>query len=319
MLRLNTVLCAIDFQPGSERALIRAADLAERAHATLHLLHISPLFRARLALTPDGVDTFRDRVAVFVNQALGADDAFDVLDPVVHHGHGEVPAEGLVRYAEAVNADLIVLGTHGRSGMGHVILGSVAADTLRTAKVPVLVIPERGEGIVPTPENPVLVAVDFSEFTRPTLKLALDMSEAFGAPLELAHVLDRPAGSRFDLGGFLGLGDLPVGPESGDREKVEASLRALLGELDVDEGDKATHVLVGTAEVELARLAEERNAGLFVVGTHGRTGWAKVRLGSVAESVLRTLSCPVLVLPALALEAMEEQPSGADAESSAQV
>ena len=71
MLSLRTVLCALDFSEGSTRALIAAADLAERSGADLHLLHVDPLFRARLASTPRRRQCrrmFRQRVEAFVNQ-----------------------------------------------------------------------------------------------------------------------------------------------------------------------------------------------------------------------------------------------------------
>jgi nucleotide-binding universal stress UspA family protein len=304
MLRLSTVLSALDFAPGSERALVRAADLAERAHASLHLLHVSPLFRARLATAADGPDgdtAFHDRVEAFVNEAMGSGEAFGLLSPVVHRATGEVPSEGLVRHAEAIGAGLIVMGTHGRTGLGHMLLGSVAAETLRTSAVPVLVIPDRAETTAPSPAQPVLVAVDFSGHTLPALRWARDLAAAYEAPLELVHVVDHPAGTPMTFGGLLSLGDLPSGPGAPGAAVAADALRRLADAQGL--GVAAVHAPVGTAEVELLRLAESRDAGLIVMGTHGRSGWARMRLGSVAETVLRQAPCPVLALPPALAEA----------------
>lgn len=297
-LPFRTVLCAVDFSDGAARALLSAADLAERAHAGLHLLHVTPAPQARLASTPgessDGA--FRQRIGAFVNATFEADDAVDVLAPTVHQAHGEAPADGVLRYAASVAADLIVVGSEGRRGLGHVILGSVAADVLRRSPVPVLVVPAGATGAGPSPDRPVLVPVDFSAHTRPALRLAGALAGAYAAPLELAHVLEGTAETPLDLGGLLTLSDLRAGPGATARAVGHLALRRLAHEA-AGATVRERHVVPGTAETEIVRLAAEREAGLVVMGTHGRTGWDRVRLGSVAEWAARFAPCPVLVTP----------------------
>ena len=300
MLSYQTVVCAFDFEPGSGRALVRAADLAERAHAALHLLHVQPLYRARLAHAPDAAAdaAVQDRVRSYVNRALGADDAFDVLAPVVHFSYGEAAPEGILRYAAAVGADLVVLGTHGRTGLGHLLLGSVAAETLRQSSVPVLVVPDRAARTAPGPGAPVLVGADCSDHTAAALVHAGHFADTFAAPLAVAHVRDAPADTLLDPDARS-----PLSPPTGlaSRGEAHAALRDAVTAAGLP-GEVEEYVVPGRPADELVALAHRTNAGLLVVGTHGRRGWDRLRLGSVAEGVARRAECPVLVVPTPALQ-----------------
>ncbi|GAB5535054.1 MAG: universal stress protein [Rubricoccaceae bacterium] len=298
MLSLRTVLCALDFSDGSTRALVAAADLAERSSANLHLLHVDPLFRARLASAPggDSAAAFHQRVKAFVNQTLGAADAFDVLAPTVRESYGEVPADGILRYAEEIGAGLVVTSTHGRRGLDHLLLGSVAAEVLRRSPVPVLVVPERSEGVAPSPDHPVLVALDVSDLDTVSLRAANELAMAYSAPLVVSHVRDVGSDSL--------IGSLPPSPGSRSREEAHTAIDTLLREAEIS-GDPELFVIPGDPKAELVALAQKVKAGALVMGTHGRTGWSRVRLGSVAEWVVRHATCPVLTLPARSASDLE--------------
>lgn len=286
----QTILCALDFSAGSPRALIAAADLAERSRAALHLLHVDPLFRARLAAAPEGdFDvTFRRHITNYVNTTLGADDAFEVLAPVVHEARGETPADGILGYAEEIGANWIVTSTHSRKGLDHLLLGSVAAEVLRRSSVPVLVVPERSEASSPGPDRPVIAAVDLSEFGEQTLQAANELARAYSAPLAVAHVRDVPPSTLVPDHLRRGESD-PV-----SREEARASIRQLVEVLD---DAPEVYVIPGDPKAALVDLAKKVHAGALVLGTHGRTGWSRVRLGSVAEWVVRHAACPVLTVP----------------------
>lgn len=298
MLSFQTIVCAIDDSDGCRRALILAADLAERARAALHLLHVSPLPRASLAGGPDTqrMAAYRERVERFAEHALGVPDALAVLDPVLHETYGEAPSDGIVRYATAVGADLVVMGTHRRQGFGDRLLGCVAAETLRHASVPVLVVPERAEPSAPGPDRPVVVAVDFSAHSPAAVRQGRAFAEAFTAPVVLAHVRDAAPDA---LAGARTLGHHPASGTL-SRDEAHAALTRLADEAG---GPFAhtQHVVPGLPKGELTALAERLGAGLLVLGTHGRTGWDRARLGSVAEWTARHAACPVLALPTAAI------------------
>jgi nucleotide-binding universal stress UspA family protein len=288
-----TIVCALDFSEGSEAALVRAADLAERLHARLHLLHAHPLFLTEYgsALQPEEPETVsQDRLRAFAEEAVGGRDAVDVLGPELVIRHGEHATETILGYAEEVDADLLVLGTHGRRGVRHLIVGSVAEEVVRRAPCPVLTVPNAARRTAPGPTAPVLVPVDFSAPSRRALARAKAFAASFGAPVALVHVLaDAAPYPPF----YLESGVVPVTEVGALTEQAETHLRRF------DEsvgGEPATdlYVRVGAAHLEVTALAEEVDCGLIVMATHGLTGLRHALIGSVTERTLRHASCPVL-------------------------
>ena len=133
------ILVGIDFEPQSERALDAAIDLAKRmAPATVHAIHVvEPLAQANVA--PFGlIDFYRD-AETRLNNLLASRD----FDGAVGHVHIGSPSDILSRAAQSFDADVIVLGTHGRKGVARLILGSTAEGVVRRAPCSVLVARER--------------------------------------------------------------------------------------------------------------------------------------------------------------------------------
>ena len=296
MLHLRTVVAALDFSAGSEAALVRAADLAERAGATLHLLHGDVLFRSSGdGALPDRAPSsaLRVRIERFAADALGLPDsaALDALGPTVAVVRDVTAPAAVLRYAESVEADLLVLGTHGRSGLSRLLVGSVAEAVVAAAPCPVLTVPNRGGAPLPAPDAPVLVAVDFSERSHAALAAGHALAAPYGAPVELVHVV-RDAGPYPGFApNILSLVDFD--PEQG--EAVRDRLVRFAGASGWP-APAAAHVGLGAPARVIADLAAERGAAAVVLGTHGRTGLAHALIGSVAEGALRRAPCPVLTI-----------------------
>ena len=151
-IELKRILLPTDFSPYSGTATKYACELATRFDAELHLLHT---LEVHLASTP----TFGMGLAIpmYVNESRTAAEAAlaGVLDPEWSAGRKVVKAvvEGspkveIVRYARTQAIDLIVLATHGRSGLAHVLIGSVAENVVRTAPCPVLTVRPEGHQFV---------------------------------------------------------------------------------------------------------------------------------------------------------------------------
>jgi nucleotide-binding universal stress UspA family protein len=293
MAESPTIVCALDFSEGSEAALVRAADLAERLHARLYLLHAHPLFLTEYGSAPqpeEPDEVSQDHIRTFAERALGGEEALDVLGPTLAVRHGEHAADAVLDYAGEVGADLLVLGTHGRRGVRHLLIGSVAEEVVRRAPCPVLTVPNAARRTAPSPTAPVLVPVDFSGPSRTALARAKAFAAPFGAPVELVHVLaDAAPYPPF----YLESGVTPVAEVGALAEQAETHLRRA----DADVGGEPAarvHVRVGAAHREIALLAEEQEAGLIVMATHGLTGLRHALVGSVTERTLRYAPCPVL-------------------------
>jgi len=136
MIRLTRILVGTDFGPQADNALRYGRALADTFGASLYLLHIAE--NSFLRATPTDPATLRDATVRILNQRLtdddGRRDAHAVLETSDH------PAEAIVAYAAANQIDLIILGTHGRDGLAHLLVGSVAEAVVRSAPCPVLIV-----------------------------------------------------------------------------------------------------------------------------------------------------------------------------------
>jgi len=179
---------------------------------------------------------------------------------------------------------LIVIGTHGRTGLSRVLMGSVAELVVRHAPCPVLTIRPGNE---PTPYTHVLCPVDFSACARHAAELAAQLVQPGGA-VTLLHVLELP--TRY--GGAIPDGDTAraLAPHAaGYLDDWAAKLRQRCPDIRI-------HSRVGSPGAQiLAALEHDPTVDLVCMGSHGRTGLRHILLGSVAEKVVRHARCPVLV------------------------
>lgn len=290
---LRTIVAAVDASPGSRAALHQAARLAAQAGATLHVVHADAYMQSSGVSDPSEVPpspTLRLETERFAEDELAplepADRPDDVRIAVVR---GVSTPVALLEYVTRVSADLLVMGTHGRRGVGRLLLGSVAEACVAEAPCPVLTLPERAADTLPSPEAPVLVAVDFSGRSREAIEVGQGLAALYGAPLELVHVVQN-AGPYPAVGrDVLAVAGAPPRWKAEAQERLEHVAGQMTGT-----APGALHAVLGSSATALTQLAAERGAGAIVVGTRGRGRPALS--GSVAEGVLRRAACPVLTL-----------------------
>ncbi|VVD91684.1 Stress response protein NhaX [Pandoraea eparura] len=225
------------------------------------------------------------------------------LDPQAHlldlRTTGETVPEAMTREANEWGADIIIVGTHGRSGVRRAMLGSVAEQILRSAEVPVMLVAGEARAHLPSRSGGhyerILVALDDSETSHRAFEYALSLARTHGASLRVVHVLDMP-------GPFL---------ESFDPAPVLDAVRAV-GEQTLKWATRRLHEAGVPGDVEMRELqpagegvadqiiaaGKEADADVIVLGTHGRRGFRRFTLGSVAEDTARHAGRPVLLLPA---------------------
>ena len=150
MIRLKTVLVATDFGESSEAALTYGRDLARAFDATLHVLHIVQNVytvwgtEAYISVLPDLQRDVEDAARVRLEALLSDEDRMALHATAVVRT-SSAPAAAIVEYAHDAKIDLIIMGTHGRGAVAHMLMGSVAERVVRTAPCPVLTVrhPER--------------------------------------------------------------------------------------------------------------------------------------------------------------------------------
>jgi nucleotide-binding universal stress UspA family protein len=300
MVRIKRILCPIDFSEFSRHAFDRSIAIARGRGASVSAIHVAPFRPA--TFSPDigarGVDAFMltDAERARLNEDLGRFLApatvsgvpvtWDVFEaPSVH-------AE-IVAQADRLGADLIVMGTHGRSGWQRLLMGSVTEKVLRTARPPVLTVGghERDAAGGDFSFKHIVCAIDFSECSLAALRYAASLAEPAGASVTALYV------SEWAPMGY----DPLIGPPTdlaGYRLAAEAVGREHLRQVIAESGCRNIEEVVGSGKPyhEILRVAEEHGADLIVLGMHGRNPLHKMFFGSTAEPVVRRSHCPVLTV-----------------------
>jgi nucleotide-binding universal stress UspA family protein len=190
-------------------------------------------------------------------------------------------ADEILRMCGVAGCDLIVLGTHGRTGLRRILAGSVATAVVRGAPCPVLALRSRSGQKAAGQIQVILHPTDFSGVAETAGRFARSLARDLGARLIVLHVLP-----------FSQLA-LPVDAR-GEREALD-QLRTKLEGPDL-KCPVETQLSRGDAAEEIVRIAGEIGCDLIVMGTHGRTGLRRLLLGNVAESVLPEAGCAVMVV-----------------------
>jgi nucleotide-binding universal stress UspA family protein len=299
MLTIRRILCPVDFSDFSRRGLDLAFAVAARSGAEITALHVTaaaslpptsaafPEVPAFFPLDPTVMERLRAELACFVAPSRTPDIQ---LRTVVEEG---APVTRILTQAKELGADLIVMGTHGVGGFERWVLGSVAEKVLRKAPCPVLTVTKaRVEAFPPDPGRfcEVLCALDLSDGSQRTLADAVSMAQAAGAHLTLLHVLeDAPQEEAAVVHAGVDLSAY----RAQRCQEARQRLRALAKDVCCAHDEI---VKTGTPFREILLFAEERGAGLIVVGVHGGRFLDLLHFGSTAHHVVRGAACPVLTV-----------------------
>jgi nucleotide-binding universal stress UspA family protein len=216
--------------------------------------------------------------------------------------------DGILEAGQETGCDLIVMGTHGREGLGRLLLGSVAERVSRQANVPVMLVRELEHSSAPFRLERILVAVDGSPQSDLALSTANDLAVTLGASLEVINVTpDIPAVYSYTAYEYAPMINFEQYQHELEAES-QAILAAALARLERS-SSKASSIHASRIPANGTRIgdvivktANEQKADLIVLGTHGRSGMDRLLLGSVAERVSHHASAPVLIVRSLAVQ-----------------
>lgn len=307
MVAFTHILCPIDFSDSSDRALAQAAALARRSGARLTALHVVPTFDPRFVRTGDWTDPLyvaspvpRDEVLQAVQRALDA--AGPASDRTVAAAEAGDAAAVIVDQSLAARADLIVMGTHGRTGLDRALLGSVTEKVLHKAACPVLTVPPHAPAETTDRADAagfrrVVCAMDFSASAMQALGFARDLAHRAGGRVVVVHAIeflpedDPDRLSHFNIPRFRGL------LAAQTREKLDA----ILAQVSQPGDDLRPLVVNGRAHQQILRIAGEESADLIVMGAHGHDPLVRAIFGSTTQHVVRAAHCPVLTVRTVSL------------------
>lgn len=293
----RSILVPLDGSALSERALGIAATLAARLECDLHLVHV---YHDRVAdeLPRYGLNSDAARAAAEQYIQSAADRLRTVrgarIDGAVLEGS---PAGAIAHHIPVAGVDLVVMGSHGRTGASRFWLGSVADAVIRSATVPVLLV--RGPSNAEAPARDslferVLVPLDGSSVAESVLPHAMTLAKLTAAHVHLLQIQERAEDLRTSVWGLAAHepDDLPARLGRADKylHGVIATYELQWPPATVSAEARGAH-RVGEA---IAEVATERDADLIAMATHGR-GASRLLLGSVADKVIRGTTCNVLL------------------------
>jgi nucleotide-binding universal stress UspA family protein len=289
---LRTIFVPLDGSPLAEHALPYADRLADATSACMLLCTIVPL---NIIEPPEEDLTLADEARAYLGQTASRLSARGRnVQTITQWGE---PAACILDQVQSQQADLIVMSTHGRSGLGRWLYGSVADTVLRSSAVPVMVVPP----YVTTAWSSgypmrIVVPLDGSKLAEAALSYAEELARALSAEILLVEIVPFPPYSLYDNGAAMTAFDL---------DKEIADSKSYLA--DVAAGLTSSGIQVRTcAELEhpavaIASIADREKADLIIMATHGRSGLARLVLGSVATGTLQRTTVPVMLLGPAAL------------------
>ncbi|SDY43382.1 universal stress protein [Halopenitus persicus] len=300
----DDILVPVDDSEPASTILGHVTDLASWADATIQLLFVADTGRHSVTVVEnevvDGlvrkgttiVEDVRDRL-----RAPGIECETDVVQGT--------PATTIVEYADRYDHDLIVMSTHGRTGVSRYLRGSVSEAVVRRSPVPVLTARMQPDERLTFPYEDVLIPTDGSPGATRAVRHGVALADSLGATVHALSVVeegwldrdDEPAAPSADPEQAAG-GEQAADPEqaAGGEQAAGDAVEAVVAEAETHGVTTTRHVADGNpADVIFDRI-DAVDADVVVMGTTGRRGADRVLLGSVAERTVRDAPVPVLTV-----------------------
>jgi nucleotide-binding universal stress UspA family protein len=300
----KNILVPVDFSGASGPAIETARELGKRSGASIHLVHVHEYYYPVDFMMPGGpvpaaMITFREDEGRIRKQLGDLARKFGIPATNCYVRNDHPVFNGVCRVARQIQADLIVLQTHGRTGFARFFEGSHAERIVQHSPCPVLVARERKRkrGRVNSDAveriDSILVPVDFSQCSFVALEHAIDFAERVAARLIVYHAVY--VGDAYTADGFA-MVDLSVLLEKAQKA-AELEMQKFVRLAKFRGVGFETAVRLVPPGPDICEFAEERNTDLIITATHGRTGLKHLLMGSVAERIVRRARQSVLVVP----------------------
>jgi nucleotide-binding universal stress UspA family protein len=268
-ITMEKLLVCTDASPASQGAVAGALALAQTCRSRLYLLEIMEYNLGYTGLAPEGVIRWEQEVSAHLEAIKARAEELGVAaEPLVRRADAAYAA--IVEAAQKLEADLIIMGRRGRSGLARLLMGSVTERVIGLSPVSVLVIPREAN----LTWERLLIASDGSPYSEAAWEQALELVRRLDARL---------------LG-------VSVAREEGELPEAEAVVQRLLMRANRQGIPMQIQVTVGAPDDVIVQTALGQQTDLIIVGSHGRTGLKRLLMGSTAARVIGQAPCPVLVV-----------------------
>ncbi len=311
MFNIESILIATDFSDSAKQALEQANYLAERYGARLHILNVlkddvfdlGDAYDALLQSDAAFDEKLRKESEKLLSETAPATPYQDVTVIRSQIRSYDV-AEGIVRYAKENDISLIVLGKRKRRRSGLPLIGGTVEHVIRHTECPIITVSPTDEEHVGKSVNRILVPVDFSAFSTDQLTNARELANAYGATVDLLHVIDESSlAIVYGLESSFNFDDL--------KKRAQQASEKLIDSSDGPDVPIEIHVEIGHPAKDAVEFAEKHSSDLIVISTHGRSGIKRFFMGSVAEQVVRLSEPMVLVLTSFGKSLLKNPKSAA--------
>jgi nucleotide-binding universal stress UspA family protein len=304
MIEIRRILCPVDFSDCSRHALTHAVAIAKWYESDVTMFY---------ACAPVPISAYATVAPMMPSSLIGGENLNDVrkamtdlattvqganVPLVIAIGEGQAAKE-IVAKASEDKSDLIVMGTHGRSGFERLMLGSVTEKVLRRAGCPVLTVPPNAADRAPDAPvvfTRIVCAVDFSACSLRALDYAISMAKESNATLTVVHVIEPLPQAPYPGQEAM----LPFNVVQDYIKTAEEQGKELFAKAIPDDARNSCRVetvqRLGRPYQEILSLAEAEAADLIVIGVHGRSAADLLFFGSTTQHVVRQAACPVLTI-----------------------
>jgi nucleotide-binding universal stress UspA family protein len=293
---ITTILCPLTLSDASRRTFEHALAMGRWYRANVIALHVFARW-----VPPSGLGTYPGWMRQVPEARAQIDqELHDLVEPAketdlhvrltVREGN---PAKEILESAGSSRADLIVLGAHAPLRFDRLAHESITETVVRNATCPVLVVAPHGVKWLPpfTGYARIVSLMDFSEHSRAALTYAVSIAEHAGASLTLMHVIETGDASQ-----ELNNGSRGITQGGAQFETADALLRTSVKDYDERRGGISGIVRAGVPSREIARLVNEVEADLVVMGVRGTRTVDPTRVGSTTTQILKCAPCPVLTV-----------------------
>lgn len=294
-MEIKSILVPTDFSRPANNALDEGIKLAYKYNADLVVLHARVMYEddpasltAKMEVLKEEERKVEENLLKRLRDTTQKHRQVNIRHEIIR---GYSSPSAILSYLNNNDFDLVIIGTHGRTGLGHFLIGSVTEKVVRYAPSPVMTVSP--ESRLTDEFHHIIVPFDYSDHAQMALKKALHLVESDQSEVTMLYVFDREVHPALAAWGVRSAFDAIPDIE----QKAKKQMDKILADIPNPKKARIKKVVMeGAPHKGIKAFVDENDADLLVIATHGRVGLDRFLLGSTTERVIRSIPIPVLTL-----------------------
>lgn len=293
-MELENILVPVDFSEFSKIALEFSLEIAQKFNSRITIIHAVVLFEddideeEKMQEHEEWLKMREKRIdsQMRKNRTLVHEKGLKIDTKVIR---GISAHEVILDFIQDNKFDLVVMGTHGRTGFRHLFQGSVVEKIVRLSPIPVLTV---HRSVKDYKLERILVPIDFSMYSKTAADYGIILADNFGAKIDFLHIVEHDIHPSFYSTGINSIFEV----DQNLKKRVIKNMKEFLDNQYPEDLSINFIVKEGIAHKEIVEYSKDTSPNLIVIATHGLTGLEYILLGSTAEKVVRWANCPILTV-----------------------